>query len=189
MPRKLIGLAILLPAHLLCQSNTGYACAGVSVAFQNSSGGVAAQGVSVAFQNTSGEAATSGLSVAFQNAIDLTGRGVTVAFGKLPPPTQPPPATTSLGATGTTTNRQVSVVEPVNTATGNYYNSPTDLAVPGKGLNFVFARSYNSQDSYSGPMGAGWTHSYNIYLTTDQTSGVVAIKQGDGHQEIGRAHV
>jgi len=101
----------------------------------------------------------------------------------LPPPTQPPPASTGLGATGTTTNRTVSVAEPVNTATGNYYNSLVDLTVPGRGLSFILTRNYNSQDSYSGPMGVGWTHSYNVYLTINPTSGLVAIKQGDGHLE------
>src|ERR1035441_8571197 len=39
-----------------------------------------------------------------------------------------------------------------------------------------------SQDPYSGPMGANWTHSYNISLTVDG-SGTVGIKQADGHQD------
>lgn len=95
-----------------------------------------------------------------------------------------PPASTITGATGTSTNRTASVSEPVNTATGNYLASVTDVTIPGKGLSLVFTRSYNSQDSYAGPMGSGWTHSYNVYLTVDGTTGVAGIKQGDGHQEF-----
>ena len=34
--------------------------------------------------------------------------------------------------------------DPVNTATGNYTSSITDLALPGRGLPFAFTRTYNS---------------------------------------------
>ena len=45
--------------------------------------------------------------------------------------------------------------EPINTATGNYYMSHSDLVVPGKGMSLTFSRSYNSQAAYSGTMGFG----------------------------------
>jgi RHS repeat-associated protein len=102
--------------------------------------------------------------------------------GAVPPPS-PPPSTT-VGATDTSTNRTGSIAEPVNTATGNYYSSTTDIVVPGKGLSFSFTRSYNSKDTYNGPMAYGWTHSYNIYLTEDTSTGAVKIKQGDGHEDF-----
>jgi YD repeat-containing protein len=79
-------------------------------------------------------------------------------------------------------NPMISAKEPVNTATGNYYNQSTDLAFPGRGLPFIFTRTYNAQDPYAGPLGPGWTHSYNIVLTV-AANGVVAIKQADGHQD------
>ena len=155
----------------------------VAASGQSSDVAFVASGVTVSFQNSGDYAVGAGVSISFANASSTDGRGVSIAFGAIPPPTQPPPASTTLGTPGTTTNRTMSVAEPVNTATGNYYTSPVDLTAPGKGLSFVFTRSYNSQDGYSGPMGTGWTHSYNIYLTIVPTSGVVAIKQGDGHQE------
>jgi RHS repeat-associated protein len=96
-------------------------------------------------------------------------------------PTSPPPPATTLGP-ASPVNPVGMTKEPVNTATGDYYSSATDLSVPGRGPSFTFTRSYNSQDSYSGPMGAGWTHSYNIFLTVDG-SGNVAIKQADGHTD------
>ncbi len=71
--------------------------------------------------------------------------------------------------------------EPIDTATGNYFTSHTDLAVRGRGLPFAFVRSYNSLDGTSGPLGAGWTHSFNISLSVDPATGNVTDREGDGH--------
>lgn len=101
------------------------------------------------------------------------------------------PAATGLGTTGTSANpvagNSVTVnsttTETVNTATGNSYVSFSDLVVPDSGLHFRFLRSYNSLDPYSGPLAAGWTHSYNIVLRVD-ISGAVTIKEADGQEHI-----
>jgi YD repeat-containing protein len=85
-----------------------------------------------------------------------------------------------LGGGGTTTNPTVPVAEPVNSATGNYFSSHVDLAVRGRGLSFEFTRYYNSLDSYSGPMGTGWNHTYNVILNASPASGQVTIRQSDG---------
>jgi RHS repeat-associated protein len=69
--------------------------------------------------------------------------------------------------------------EPVNAATGNYYSTSTDLVVPGRGLSFAFTRSYNSADSYSGPLGVGRTHSFNVLLLQN-ADGSISIKDADG---------
>ena len=74
-----------------------------------------------------------------------------------------------------------STQEPISTASGNYYLSRTDVSVPGRGIAFALKRFYNSQDSYSGPLGSGWTHSYNIFLNVDGQNGVVTVKEADGH--------
>ena len=72
------------------------------------------------------------------------------------------------------------VAEPVNTDLGNYVYQHTDLKLFGdSGLEFT--RTYNSQDSYQGPLGYGWTHSYNIFLTVSGNS--VTVKYADGHVE------
>ncbi len=55
--------------------------------------------------------------------------------------------------------------EPVNLATGNYIQQQTDVSITGIGLPLEFSRSYNSRDAYSGPLGSGWTHNYNVRLT------------------------
>jgi RHS repeat-associated protein len=73
--------------------------------------------------------------------------------------------------------------EPVNTATGNYVFSRTDLVMPGKGIPFIFKRAYNSQDSINGPLGVGWTHTYHILLM-ENPDGSVVMKWGDGHLDF-----
>ena len=95
-------------------------------------------------------------------------------------PTQP--ITTTFGPPSTS-NRSGTFAEPVNTATGNYLFQRTDLAIPGRGLSFIFTRTYNSLDTYAGPLGHGWTHSYNIFLI-ENADGTVVIKHGDGHEEF-----
>jgi RHS repeat-associated protein len=59
--------------------------------------------------------------------------------------------------------------EPVDTATGAYTNSTTDLQLSGFGSTFSLARFYNSNDTSLGPLGPGWTHSYNVSLTATAT--------------------
>jgi RHS repeat-associated protein/uncharacterized repeat protein (TIGR01451 family) len=78
--------------------------------------------------------------------------------------------------------QQLTSNEPVNTATGNYFHQHTDFVIPGRGLPLVFQRTYNVLDTYAGPLGAGWTHSYNAFLS-ELASGAVIIKWGDGHAE------
>lgn len=62
----------------------------------------------------------------------------------------------------------------------------TDLRIAGRGLPFEFKRYYNSKDTAStgAPLGFGWTHSYNVSLSTNPTNGTVIIAFGDGHSEI-----
>ncbi|MDP2905002.1 MAG: DUF6531 domain-containing protein, partial [Candidatus Omnitrophota bacterium] len=68
------------------------------------------------------------------------------------------------------------VGDPINSVTGNMFSIIPDLTLPGKGLNFSFTRTYNSRSTDSGPLGYGWTHSYNVYLNQDTTKQLVSIK-------------
>ena len=73
--------------------------------------------------------------------------------------------------------------DPVNLATGNFIYDHTDATIPGIGFPFEFQRFYNSKDTgnTAGPMGAFWSHSYNI--TTKTSNGVVMVAFGDGRSE------
>ncbi len=55
-------------------------------------------------------------------------------------------------------------LDPVNTLSGNFTYQITDFHVPSRGLPLTFERSYNSYDTYPGPLGRGWTHRYNMQL-------------------------
>ncbi len=57
--------------------------------------------------------------------------------------------------------------DPVNMVTGNMYHNETDLVIKGRGLPLVFSRAYNSRGAIDGPLGFGWTHSFNHYLRFD----------------------
>jgi|GEM_PF-1401491 len=75
-----------------------------------------------------------------------------------------------------------SAAHQVNTATGNFHYSETDLSIASRGGSLAFTRHYNSLDGRSGPLGKGWRHSYHIVLTPpnppNQT--YVAVTWGDG---------
>src|SRR5262249_16946875 len=47
---------------------------------------------------------------------------------------------------------------------GEFLIHESDLAFPGWGSGFQFGRTYSSLSSYFGPLGYGWSHSYERYL-------------------------
>lgn len=82
--------------------------------------------------------------------------------------------------------------DPVDTATGYFGQSWTDLSTPGRGMPLDFARTYaesvadpngpNGSLAVDGPFGWGWTFSYNMYTTTASATGNVTVHQEDGSQ-------
>ena len=86
----------------------------------------------------------------------------------------------SLGVAATTSFSK----DPVNLATGNYVYEHVDLRMPGKGFPFEFRRFYNSKfsDQSGLPLGYGWTHSFNIRLSTTASNATVTF--GDGSSEM-----
>ena len=72
--------------------------------------------------------------------------------------------------------------DPVNTATGNFFHSETDLSISSRGLPLIFSRHYNSADTRPGPLGTGWTHSYYIYLNDDDPN-LINVHWGDGRTD------
>ncbi|WP_091314074.1 RHS repeat-associated core domain-containing protein [Amycolatopsis tolypomycina] len=81
--------------------------------------------------------------------------------------------------------------DPVDTSTGYFGQTFTDLATPGRGLPLNFTRSYaegiadpsgpHGSLAADGPFGWGWTDSYNLFATTAAT-GNVTVTQEDGSQ-------
>lgn len=71
--------------------------------------------------------------------------------------------------------------DPINTATGAFTTSATDLALPGIGIPFSVQRTYTSADTTVGPLGPGWTHSYAASLIVAQ-NGDVTLRAESGQQ-------
>ncbi len=66
--------------------------------------------------------------------------------------------------TGVTNNTNASG-DPVNMVSGNMYRQERDIYLKGRGgLDIAFERTYNSHVRKDGPLGFGWTHSFNHYL-------------------------
>lgn len=82
--------------------------------------------------------------------------------------------------------------DPVDTSTGYFGQTFTDLSTPGRGIPLNFTRTYNAaladpagpngSAASDGPFGWGWTYSYNLSAATDGVTGNVTVRQEDGSQ-------
>ncbi|MFB9238252.1 RHS repeat-associated core domain-containing protein [Plantactinospora siamensis] len=71
--------------------------------------------------------------------------------------------------------------DPVDTSSGAYSESFTDLAVTGRGPGAIWARSYSSvMAADDGPLGFGWHTGYGAHLTINATTGNVVVSQENG---------
>jgi RHS repeat-associated protein len=74
--------------------------------------------------------------------------------------------------------------DPINTATGEYWEETSDMAIGGRGPAIDFVRSYGASNAGTdGPLGYGWSHPYAMSLVED-TDGYVTVRQENG-SEIG----
>src|SRR5947208_8639101 len=65
---------------------------------------------------------------------------------------------------------------------GSYTTAATDLALPGRLLDFAFTRTYNSADGFeSGALGYGWTNSLDWRLV--ENGALVTVRRGDAKQD------
>jgi RHS repeat-associated protein len=70
-------------------------------------------------------------------------------------------------------------VNPVNIATGNKFEKSLDLTISTPGIPLEFRRSYNSQIIFDGPLGYGWTYTYDVSLGVVQTSPTKRVRIWD----------
>lgn len=54
--------------------------------------------------------------------------------------------------------------DPVNMLTGNLVHTERDIHIKSRGLPIIFERTYNSEEPADGPLGFGWTHSFNQFI-------------------------
>jgi RHS repeat-associated protein len=81
-----------------------------------------------------------------------------------PPPIEVPAAPPIVNSTVNLGPPPTPAGDPVNMVTGNMYHVERDLAIKGRGLPLVFERTYNSLGIEGGPLGFGWTHTFNHSL-------------------------
>jgi RHS repeat-associated protein len=65
---------------------------------------------------------------------------------------------------------------------GEHYEEVVDLSVPGRGLDFTWARKYRSRLGPTTALGNGWDYSYNIYLT--QAGLDLVVHDGDTRADL-----
>lgn len=76
---------------------------------------------------------------------------------------------------------QALVADPIQIGTGTYKYKHTDFALPSLSGQLVFTRCYNSSSySIDGPLGFGWSHSFN-YVLSNFADSLWQVKYPDGH--------
>ncbi len=74
------------------------------------------------------------------------------------------------------------LMDPVYMFSGEFYENVVDMKIRGRGLDFVWGRKYGSKTIGTTPMGNGWDHSYNIYLTPQGPD--FLVNNGWGRQDL-----
>ena len=69
-------------------------------------------------------------------------------------------------------------------ATGELLLQEEDLVVPGRGLDFVWARTYRSRTGTNTAMGQGWSHSYDIRAVWEPNSDAVRVFDGTPLRDV-----
>lgn len=83
-----------------------------------------------------------------------------------------PPDTASMITSGSLTN---DTPDPVTLHNGEFILQETDLAIPGRGFDWTFTRTYKSRITYDGTLGHNWDFNYNsrlIEITEDNQNSI-----------------
>jgi RHS repeat-associated protein len=82
---------------------------------------------------------------------------------------------------GTATPGQACYADPVNCATGNFFERQTDFSLGGRGVGLVLSRTYNSQTASAlGIFGYGWTNSFGDTLTSGESGAKQTLTGSSG---------
>jgi RHS repeat-associated protein len=72
---------------------------------------------------------------------------------------------------------------PVDTKSGNFWHTFTDISIPGRSYPLAITRTYNSQNaSTDGPFGYGWTFNYAMGLACSGTTATITQENGSTTQ-------
>ncbi|MEU7906414.1 putative Ig domain-containing protein [Actinoplanes sp. NPDC049118] len=99
-------------------------------------------------------------------------------------PPAPPLEETQGGQNPSQPGTQTCSCDPVNTLTGEFFDTITDLALPGSGPALEVTRTYSSSANRTdGPLGVGWSTNYGAALEFSDdptTSRTIKLKQENG---------
>jgi RHS repeat-associated protein len=92
------------------------------------------------------------------------------------------------GARGADTLCNCATTKPVNLSTGDYYDTQTDLTIPGAGIPLTFNRTYDAEAAQAetttaasaGDLGYGWTD--NLGMSVSYSGGLATVTQANGSQ-------
>lgn len=79
--------------------------------------------------------------------------------------------------------------DPINCATGNFFEEYTDLSLPGRGVGLSVTRTYNAQAATPDPIGTapqpglfgrGWTSDFESRLLFTGSADSVVVRHGNG---------
>jgi RHS repeat-associated protein len=74
--------------------------------------------------------------------------------------------------------------DPVDTVSGAFAESATDVSLQSPGYPLTISRSYSSADTDSGPLGPGWSVPWEAGLSVDSSTGNVTFTAEDGDQYV-----
>ena len=77
--------------------------------------------------------------------------------------------------TGTSQDSNAYHGDPVNVVNGNMFIETSDLSIAASGMPLTFTRAYNNESEFNGPLGFGWTHTYNVKLDPPTNTTAPAI--------------
>ena len=94
------------------------------------------------------------------------------------------------GAGGADTYCNCATGQPVNLSSGDYYDTQTDLTIPGAGIPLTFSRTYDaeaaqaeeSSSASAGPLGYGWTDNLNMSVSYNSGTGLATVTQANGSE-------
>jgi YD repeat-containing protein len=87
-----------------------------------------------------------------------------MVLSNVEPPEPPPGAPGPYSASCINGHHRAGPLHSVYLFSGEVYQEATDLRIPGRGMDFVWARKYRSKDGPESAMGKGWDFSYNIHI-------------------------
>lgn len=78
---------------------------------------------------------------------------------------------------------KVTVGSSANVASGELTDSLPLFSTQGAGPSLSLSLHYGSLDGHNGPLGRGWSHSYDIFVT-ENTFGEVVLHEGNGSRKL-----